>query len=69
VLPTLGFGKSRASLSVLDYVKLVNRVKVTRAGLAKIDGAVKEMATAEGLPNHYEAVRARMKRGGKKERK
>jgi histidinol dehydrogenase len=59
VLPTLGFGKSRASLSVLDFVKLVNRVKVSRAGLAKVDSAVKEMATAEGLPNHYEAVRAR----------
>lgn len=69
VLPTLGFGKSRASLSVLDYVKLVNRVKVTRAGLAKIDGAVKEMATAEGLPNHYGAVRARMKSRRKKEKK
>lgn len=61
VLPTLGFGKSRASLSVLDFVKLVNRVKVTKAGLAKVDNAVKEMATAEGLPNHYEAVRARKK--------
>lgn len=59
VLPTLGFGKSRASLSVLDFVKLVNRVKVSKAGLAKVDGAVREMATAEGLPNHYEAVRAR----------
>ncbi len=59
VLPTLGFGKSRASLSVLDFVKMVNRVKVTKAGLAKIDGAVREMAMAEGLPNHYEAVRAR----------
>lgn len=59
VLPTLGFGKSRASLSVLDFVKLVSRVKVSKAGLARVDGAVREMATAEGLPNHYEAVRAR----------
>lgn len=59
VLPTLGFGKSRASLSVLDFVKLVNKVKATKAGLAKVERAVKEMATAEGLLNHYEAVRAR----------
>jgi histidinol dehydrogenase len=58
VLPTLGFGKSRASLSVLDFVKLVNKVKATKAGLAKVERAVKE-ATAEGLLNHYEAVRAR----------
>jgi histidinol dehydrogenase len=59
VLPTLGFGKSRASLSVLDFIKLVNKVKVTKAGLAKVDRSVKEMASAEGLLNHYEAVRAR----------
>ncbi|MEW6605662.1 MAG: histidinol dehydrogenase [Thermoproteota archaeon] len=59
VLPTLGFGKSRASLSVLDFVKIVNKVKVTKAGLARVDNAVKEMASAEGLLNHYEAVRAR----------
>lgn len=62
VLPTLGFAKSRASLSVLDFVKVVNRVKVTKAGLAKVEKAVKEIATAEGLPNHYEAVKAREKK-------
>jgi histidinol dehydrogenase len=62
VLPTLGFAKSRASLSVLDFVKLVNRVRVSKAGLAKVERAVKEIATAEGLPNHYEAVNARGKR-------
>ena len=61
VLPTLGFGKSRASLSVLDFVKVTNRVTVTKKGLANIDRAVKEIATAEGLPNHYEAVKARSK--------
>ena len=60
VLPTLGFGKSRASLSVLDFVKVVNKVKVTRAGLAKVAGPIREIASAEGLPNHYEAVKARM---------
>lgn len=59
VLPTLGFGKSRASLSVLDFIKIVNTVKVSKAGLAKVDKAVREMASAEGLLNHYEAVRAR----------
>lgn len=61
VLPTLGFGKSRSSLSVLDFIKLTNRVRVSRAGLARAEQAVKEIATAEGLPNHYEAVRARRK--------
>ena len=59
VLPTLGFGKSRASLSVLDFVKIVNKVKVTKAGLKQVDSAIRELASAEGLPNHYEAVKAR----------
>lgn len=62
VLPTMGFGKSRASLSVLDFVKITNRVQVSRAGLARIDPAVREMASAEGLPNHYGAVKARSKK-------
>jgi histidinol dehydrogenase len=60
VLPTLGFGKSRAALSVLDFVKIVNKVKVTKAGLRKVNRAIKEMTAAEGLLNHYEAVKARM---------
>jgi histidinol dehydrogenase len=60
VLPTLGFAKSRASLSVLDFVKIVNKVKVSRSGLAKVDRSTKEITSAEGLLNHYEAVKARM---------
>jgi len=60
VLPTLGFGKSRASLSVLDFVKVLNKVKVTKEGLKKVSGPIREISAAEGLPNHYEAVRARM---------
>jgi histidinol dehydrogenase len=60
VLPTSGFGKSRASLSVLDFVKIVNKVKASRSGLKKIEQPVREIAGAEGLLNHYEAVKARM---------
>jgi histidinol dehydrogenase len=60
VLPTLGFGKSRASLSVLDFVKIVNKVKVNKPGLAKVDRSIREITSAEGLLNHYEAVKARM---------
>ncbi|MCY1155747.1 MAG: hisD [Nitrososphaera sp.] len=60
VLPTLGFGKSRASLSVLDFVKIVNKVKVNKSGLAKVDRSIREITSVEGLLNHYEAVKARM---------
>jgi histidinol dehydrogenase len=60
VLPTLGFGKSRGSLSVLDFVKIVNKVKVNKSGLAKVHKSIREITSAEGLLNHYEAVKARM---------
>jgi histidinol dehydrogenase len=59
VLPTLGFGKSRASLSVLDFLKVVTVAKASRQGLRKVEPAIKEIAYAEGLLNHYEAIRKR----------
>jgi histidinol dehydrogenase len=62
VLPTSGFSKSRASLSVLDFVKIVNMVQATKLGLEKVEPVVKQIATAEGLMNHYEAVRERFKK-------
>jgi len=62
VLPTSGFSKSRASLSVLDFVKIVNTVQATKLGLEKVEPVVKQIATAEGLMNHYEAVRERFKK-------
>jgi histidinol dehydrogenase len=61
VLPTMEFGKSKSSLSVLDYMKLVNHITVTRRGLKIIQKCVKELAFAEGLPNHYYAVEERFK--------
>jgi histidinol dehydrogenase len=62
VLPTSGFSKSRASLSVLDFVKIVNTVQATKLGLKKVEPVVKQISMAEGLTNHYEAVRERFKK-------
>ena len=62
VLPTLTFGRSRGSLSVLDFLKTVSTVRATALGLKKVQLAIKEIAGAEGLLNHYEAVRARLER-------
>jgi histidinol dehydrogenase len=62
VLPTMGFGKSRGSLSVLDFIKIVNTVQSTKLGLKRVESAIKELAMAEGLVNHYEAVRQRMEK-------
>jgi histidinol dehydrogenase len=61
VLPTSGFGKARSSLSVLDFIKIVNKVEATRSGLKKVESKVREIALAEGLMNHYEAVKERIK--------
>jgi histidinol dehydrogenase len=60
VLPTLGFGKSRASLSVLDFVRITNTVEASKPGLKKVQLALKEITLAEGLMNHYEAVKERI---------
>ena len=61
VLPTMEHGKSRSSLSVIDFVKIMNIVESTGAGLKKVEWAVKEIAYAEGLSNHYEAIKERSK--------
>ncbi|HEX5921894.1 MAG TPA: histidinol dehydrogenase [Nitrososphaeraceae archaeon] len=61
VLPTTEVGKSKSSLSVLDFVKLVNHITVTRIGLQSVQKYIKELAFAEGLPNHYYAVQERFR--------
>src|SRR5947209_1582826 len=60
ILPTLGFGKSRGSLSVLDFLKLVSTIEATRSGLEKVQLSIREITSAEGLVNHYLAVQERM---------
>lgn len=60
VLPTLAFARSRASLSSLDFVKLVSVVESSRAGLKNIAELVRLMSESEDLPNHYKAIKARL---------
>ena len=60
ILPTNGFGKVRGSLSVLDFVKLGTQVISSKPALRKISKYMNELCNAEGLPNHYEAVRSRL---------
>lgn len=59
VLPTLGFAKSRAGLSVLDFLKIISCIELNRKDLKKIESCVKEITTVEGLFNHYKAVEGR----------
>ncbi len=60
ILPTNGFGKTRGSLGVLDYLKLQTRIESSKISLEKISKYMKAFTDAEGLPNHYEAVRSRL---------
>ena len=61
ILPTNGFGKTRGSLSVLDFVKLLTKIETSKKDLQKISKSMKNLTLAEGLPNHFEAVRGRLK--------
>ena len=61
ILPTNGFGKTRGSLSVLDFVSFLTKIETTKKDLQKISKSMKNITLAEGLPNHYEAVRGRLK--------
>ena len=61
ILPTNGFGKIRGSLSVLDFIKISTQVTCSKSSLSKISKYLEVLTNAEGLPNHYEAVRGRLK--------
>ena len=61
ILPTNGFGKVRGSLSVLDFMKLNTKVRTSKDGLKKISKSMEILTNSEGLSNHFEAVRGRLK--------
>jgi histidinol dehydrogenase len=60
ILPTNGFGKIRGSLSVLDFIKVNTQIKSSKKSLSKISKYLEVLTKAEGLSNHYEAVRGRL---------
>jgi histidinol dehydrogenase len=60
ILPTNGFGKTRGSLSVLDFVKINTEITSSKSSLLKISKYLEVLTNAEGLSNHFEAVRGRL---------
>ena len=60
ILPTNGFGKIRGSLSVLDFIKVNTQIRSSKKSLSKISKYLEVLTSAEGLSNHYEAVRGRL---------
>jgi histidinol dehydrogenase len=62
VLPTNGFAKSYSGVSIDSFVKKITYQQITKEGLQLIGNAVEQMASAEGLDAHKNAVSIRLKR-------
>ncbi|WP_447640144.1 MULTISPECIES: histidinol dehydrogenase [Chitinophagaceae] len=60
-LPTNGFAQAYSGVSVDSFVKKITFQKLTESGLRNIANTVIEMAEAEGLKAHANAVRVRLK--------
>jgi histidinol dehydrogenase len=59
-LPTNGFAKIYSGVSIDSFVKKITFQKLTQQGLHNISDTVIQMAEAEGLDAHANAVRVRM---------
>jgi histidinol dehydrogenase len=59
-LPTNGYARMYSGVSVDSFVKKITVQKLTETGLKNIAPTVIEMAMAEGLQAHAEAVKVRM---------
>ncbi|MBC7651853.1 MAG: histidinol dehydrogenase [Deinococcales bacterium] len=59
-LPTNGFAKAYSGVSVDSFVKKITMQKLSQQGLNNIANTVVQMAEAEGLDAHANAVRVRM---------
>jgi len=60
ILPTNGFGRTRGGLSVLDFLKLQTVVESSLDYLNYSEEDLETLTDAEGLPNHYKAVKRRL---------
>ncbi len=61
-LPTNGFARSYSGVSVDSFVKKITYQQITKQGLQQIGNAVEEMAAAEGLDAHKNAISIRLKK-------
>lgn len=60
ILPTNQFGRSRGSLSILDFVKIQTRLESSKSELKQISKYLNALTKSENLPNHYNAVKERL---------
>lgn len=61
-LPTGGNAITRGSLSVLDYIKIIDVQIVSELGIRTLGLHAMRIATSEGLYNHAESIKTRLKR-------
>src|SRR5690606_11243786 len=61
-LPTAGLARSYSGLSTLDFLRFVTYQEVAPAASARLAAPTATLATAEGLPGHAAAARARGER-------
>lgn len=59
ILPTKGMARSKSTLSVYDFQKVIPYQSMTRRGASVLSGTVGILARSEGLPAHAEAAEAR----------
>lgn len=59
-LPTNGFSKQYSGVSLDSFVKKITFQQITEKGIVNIGGTIQEMASAEGLEAHRNAVTVRL---------
>jgi histidinol dehydrogenase len=60
-LPTNGFAKAYAGVSLESFIKYITYQKLTEKGLQALGPVVEQMATAEELIGHKRAISIRLK--------
>jgi histidinol dehydrogenase len=60
-LPTNGFAKQYSGVSLDSFVKKITFQQISKNGIQHIGSAIEEMAAAEGLDAHKNAVTVRLK--------
>jgi histidinol dehydrogenase len=60
-LPTNGFAAAYSGVSVDSFVKKITYQQLTKEGLQQLGPVIEEMAVAEGLEAHANAVRVRLR--------
>ena len=64
-LPTSGYAKAYSGVSVDSFCRMITFQQLSAEGIRNIGPAIEEMAAAEGLEAHKNAVTLRLKKSGK----